>query len=172
MMKFKAHVILLAGLIVFAAVARAQDQPISAAESADRLRLQLIDVQREEENLRLRKQQLEEDIKPDNIARSLAGVGSTRPEELRESRRRQLQIELDSVVAQLRVVESTKARLEEAIRTAEAQAYHESAGVAPTKMLVAQSLLGRRWLVSGGAGFVVAGLLAGFFIRRRLRRSR
>ena len=171
-MKFKAYVILLIGLFVLAPGARAQDEPISAAESADRLKLQLIDVQREEENLRLRKQQLEEDIKPDNIARSLAGVGSTRPEELRESRRRQLQIELDSVVAQLRVLDNTRTRLEEAIRTAEAQAYHESAGVAPTKMLVAKSVLGMRWLISGGAGFVVAGLLAGFFIRRRLRRMR
>ncbi|HEU4796379.1 MAG TPA: hypothetical protein VFT02_12155, partial [Pyrinomonadaceae bacterium] len=61
------------------------------------------------------------------IERSLAGIGSTRPEELREARRRQLTIERESVKAQLKLIETTKARLETAIASAEGRAYQESA---------------------------------------------
>ena len=147
-------------------------EPISAAESAENLRLQLIDVQAREEALRDRALQLDEALKPENIERSLAGIGSTRPEELREARRRQLQAERDGIAAQLQTLETSRLRLEAAIRDAETRAYHESAnGPAPASdMLVALSPLSTRWLVSGSAGLAVAGLVAGFFIRRRFRR--
>jgi hypothetical protein len=146
-------------------------QPKSAAQEADDLRLQLLDVQTEEEGLRARAAQLDEALKPENIERSLAGVGSTRPEELREARRRQLQIERDGVAAQLRTLETSRMRLEAALRDAEARAYHESAGVTPeaSGMLSVQSLLGKRWLLGGGVGGFVAAVVAGLFVRRRLR---
>jgi hypothetical protein len=148
-------------------------EPTSAAESAEKLRLQLIEVQAKEEALRARAEQLDEALKPENIERSLAGIGSTRPEELRETRRRQLQKERDGVAAQLQTLATSRLRLETAIRDAEIRAYHESAGGTPStsEMLVAQSPWSTRWLVSGSAGAVVAGLIAGFFIRRRLRRK-
>ena len=72
-------------LLVFAVGAYAQETA-SAAEDVEKLRGQLLDVQGQEENLRARVQQLDESLKPENIERSLAGIGSTRPEELRESR--------------------------------------------------------------------------------------
>ena len=148
-------------------------EPTSAAESAEKLRLQLIEVQAMEESLRDRAQQLDEALKPENIERSLAGIGSTRPEELRETRRRQLQAERDGIAAQLQTLETSRLRLEAAIRDAETRAYHDSAkGAAPpSDLLVAQSAWATRWLVSGSASVVVAGLVAGFFIRRRLRRK-
>ncbi|HYK21147.1 MAG TPA: hypothetical protein VEV42_10460, partial [Pyrinomonadaceae bacterium] len=62
----------------------------SANDSLEKLRAQLLEVQTKEEALRARAEQLEESLKPENIERSLAGVGSTKPEELREARRRQL----------------------------------------------------------------------------------
>jgi hypothetical protein len=147
-------------------------QPTSAAESAENLRLQLIEVQGKQESLRARAEQLDEALKPENIERSLAGIGSTRPEELREARRRQLQTERDGVAAQLQILETSRLRLEAAIRDAETRAYHDSASGAPSTSdaLVAQSPRSTRWLVSGSAGVVVAGLVAGLFIRRRLRR--
>ena len=149
-----------------------QAQPKSAAQEADDLRLQLIDVQAQEEGLRARAAQLDEALKPENIARSLAGVGSTRPEELREARRRQLQAERDGVAAQLRTLETARQRLEAGIRDADARAYQESAGVTPG-MLSVQSLMGKRWLLGGGVGAFVGALIAGMFVRRRLRlRSR
>ena len=162
-------------ILLFTTALNTPAQPKSAAQEADDLRLQLLDLQTQEEGLRARAAQLDEALKPENIERSLAGVGSTRPEELRETRRRQLQIERDGVAAQLRTLEAGRARLEAAIRDAETRAYHESAGGAPeaSGMFSAQSLLGRRWLVGGGVGGFVAALVAGLFIRRRLRiRSR
>jgi hypothetical protein len=171
-MKSKFFLIVLVSLFVAAVNIKAQDQPPSAAETVDNLRLQLIDVQAKEDELRARAQQLDEALKPENIERSLAGVGSTRPEELREARRKQLQIERDGVQAQLNVLETSRTRLEAAIRDAEVRAYHESAGgVQPqTKMLLSQSLFGKRLLYSGSAGVAVVGLVAGFLIRRRLRK--
>jgi hypothetical protein len=168
-MRLKAGIVLL--VLLFASIITAQaQQPTKAAESADQLRLQLIDVQAKEEALQARAQQLDEALKPENIERSLAGVGSTKPEELRESRRRQLQIERDGVTAQLKVLEASRTRLEAAIRDAETRAYQESAqGPSPTNQMVVQSLSSTRWLVSGSFGAVVAGIVAGLFVRRRLR---
>ena len=167
-MRLKAGIVTFVLLLACIVAARAQ-QPATAAESADQLRLQLIDVQAKEEGLKARAQQLDEALKPENIERSLAGVGSTKPEELRESRRRQLQIERDGVEAQLKVLEASRTRLEAAIRDAENRAYQESAS--PANALVVQSDRGTRWLVSGGIGGLVGAVAAGFLIRRRLRRK-
>src|SRR6185437_11810364 len=80
-------ILLLSGLFAVPALAQT-----SAQETAANLRLQLSEVQLRQVELQARNEQLEEDLKPENIERSLAGVGSTRPELLREQRRRQLEI--------------------------------------------------------------------------------
>lgn len=113
-------------LLMLGLSGRAQERN-NAAVAVDALRVQLIEVQEKEGSLRLRAQQLEEELKPENIERVFAGIGSTRPEELREARRRQLTIERDSVKAQLKLVELTKERLETAVAAAEGRAYQESA---------------------------------------------
>ncbi len=87
----------------FTANATAQDAS-NVSDSLDTLRSQLLDAQAKEAELEARQQQLDEALKPENIERSLAGIGSTKPEELRESRRRQLTIERDGVRAQLKLV--------------------------------------------------------------------
>src|SRR5215211_5957305 len=111
-MKIKIGLVLL--VLTFAGVGYAQDRE-SAAESAERLKAQLLEVQGKESDLRTRLQQLDESLKPENIERSLAGVGSTRPEELREQRRRQLSIERSGVLAQLQTIETSRTRLETAL---------------------------------------------------------
>jgi hypothetical protein len=63
----------------------AQNNPEERAAS---LRAQLVEAQARQAELHLRLQQLDENLKSENIERSLAGVGSTRPEELREAPRR------------------------------------------------------------------------------------
>ena len=158
-------------LMLLAFVATVHAQPKSAAEEADNLRLQLIDVQTQQETLRSRAAELDEALKPENIERSLAGIGSTRPEELRAARRKQLQIERDGITAQLRILDTSRSRLEAAILDADTRAYHESARVAPeaSGMLSVQSLMSKRWLVSGGIGAFVAAMVGTFFVRRRLR---
>ena len=143
----------------------------TAAESAERLRGQLLEVQAKEEELRHRLAELDEAIKPENIERSLAGVGSTRPEELREARRRQLSIQRDGVLAQLKTIETSRQRLEMAIADADARAYQQSAQPNITdQALVAAPGSKYMWLLYGGGGFAVAALAASVLIyRRRIR---
>jgi hypothetical protein len=149
-------------------VVNAQERT-TAAERVDRLKSQLLELQNKEEELKTRAAQLEEALKPENIERSLAGVGSTRPEDLRETRRRQLTIERDGVLSQLRIVETSRTRLEAALREAEGRAYQESARQTPdaTQALVAQSPASRRWLIFGAIGLSTLALLAGLVIYRR-----
>jgi hypothetical protein len=112
---------------VFAITTLAQT---SAQEIADNLRLQLSEVQVRQAEMQARGEQLEEDLRPENIERSLAGVGSTRPELLREQRRRQLEIARARVRVQLDELDRSQTRLETAIAEADAAAYWQSAGIA------------------------------------------
>jgi len=106
--------------------------PVSAEETAeagrrvDELRAELINTQDRVADLKIRLEQLNFDLRPENIERHFTGIGSTRPEELRESRRRQLQIEKDRVVAQIQQLEVSCTRLEAAINIAQSKAYQES----------------------------------------------
>jgi len=166
-MRAKLFLILLA--LIFTATTNAQESS-SAAESVEKLRAQLLEVQGKEEALRVRAQQLDESLKPENIERSLAGIGSTKPEELRETRRRQLAIERDGVQAQLNILQTSRQRLETAIANAEARAYQESAR--PQNKLVASSAGSYQWLMFGGGGFAVLALAGGTLLYRRKIRLR
>lgn len=95
--------------------------------SVETLRSQLSDAQKKEQELQTRIKQLDEDMKPENIEKFFALNGSTRPEELREQRRRQLEGQRSNVQAQLEQVIQSRARLETTIATAEAAAYRQSA---------------------------------------------
>jgi hypothetical protein len=125
-MRQKAGLILFFLLLTFSGSIQAQ-QASSAAEIADRLRAQLLEIQTKEDALRARAEELDEALKPENIEHSLAGIGSTKPEELRDTRRRQLQKQRDGVDAQLRTLETSRLRLESAILDADARAYQQSA---------------------------------------------
>jgi hypothetical protein len=151
-------------VLMFLFVANVSGQE-TAAESAEKLRAQLLEVQTKEEDLRVRLAQLDEAIKPENIERSLAGVGSTRPEELREAQRRQLAIQRDGVLAQLNTLATSKQRLETAIANAEARAYQESARPVTEQALVASA--GSKWLMLGGGGIAALALAGGVVIYRR-----
>ncbi len=99
----------------------------SAQEKAASLRAQLTEVETKQSELQTRLQKLEEDLKPENIEHSLAGVGTTHPEDLREQRRRQLEIERNGVQSQLNLLATSHTRLETAIAQADAEAYRQSA---------------------------------------------
>lgn len=169
-MKRKTSLVLLA-LLMFSVSIYAQD----AAERVEKLRAQLLEVQTKENDLRARAEQLEESIKPENIERSLAGIGSTKPEALREARRRQLTIERDGVLAQLKTLETSRQRLESAIANAEALAYQQSAQPAPTsanQMLAASSGSSYQWIMLGGGGLAMLVLGGGVVFYLRKTRSR
>jgi len=167
-MKLKSSLVLLLLVLTFTVNGNAQE-PVSAAESVEKLKAQLLEVQAKEEALRVRAQQLEESIKPENIERSLAGVGSTKPEELRELRRRQLTIERDSVQAQLKLIETSRQRLEAAIANAEVRAYQDSARPA-TQMLSSSSTGNYQLLLMGGTGLAALALGGGAVLYKKKRR--
>ncbi|HEV7682720.1 MAG TPA: hypothetical protein VGO68_11395 [Pyrinomonadaceae bacterium] len=122
---------LLVGVTAFATPATAQT---GAQEKAASLRAQLAEVETKQAELQTRLQALDENLKPENIESSLAGVGSTRPEDLREQRRRQLEIERNGLQRQLDLLNTSHSRLETAIAQADAEAYRQSAApVAPGK---------------------------------------
>ena len=79
--------LLMSGLFATTALAQA-----GAKEAAANLRLQLSEVQIRKAEMQALDEQLQEDLKPENIEQSFAGFGSTHPERLRELRRRQLEI--------------------------------------------------------------------------------
>lgn len=162
-MKFQLSLVLI--FLAFVSV-HAQETP-SAAETVDKIKLQLLEVQAKEDELKARADQLEEALKPENIERSLAGVGSTRPEELREARRKQLSIERDGVLAQIKILETSRTRLESSLAQAEGRAYQESARQIPTQALVAESRTSARWLVIGAVGLFALALIAGIMIYQR-----
>lgn len=103
-----------------------------AQEKADSLRAQLSEVEARQSALQTRLQNLEEQLRPENIEKTLAGVGSTRPEDLREQRRRQLEIERNGVQKQVDLLATSHSRLETAIAQADAEAYRQSAAPATT----------------------------------------
>jgi hypothetical protein len=160
-------------IILFVAMGVAVSSQVAAqAQRVDDLRSQLLEAQAKEAELEARARQLDEALRPENIERSLAGIGSTRPEELREQRRRQLAIERDGVRAQLKLVSTNRERLEMAIRSAEGMAYQQSAEQTTppvSQALIAQNTLGTRWLTAiiAVAITIVGFLFAIVFIRRR-----
>ena len=115
--------------LLFTSQMAAQD----SAQRIEKLRQDLTEVQAKETELRARLEQLNNDLKPENIERSLAGIGSTHPEDLREHRRRLLTIEKDGVLTQLKTLEEQRVSLETAIAAAENAAYLQSAQASPAR---------------------------------------
>ena len=131
MRHFIKFTVFLGGSIIVGLLAVRTPAQTNAQERAANLRAQLADAEARQTELQSRLQQLEENLKPDNIERSLAGVGSVHPEELREARRRQLEIEKRGVQAQLDVLAASRSRLETAIASADAEIYRQSVGRGP-----------------------------------------
>jgi chromosome segregation ATPase len=92
-----------------------------AEQRATALRTELREVQAKQVELQAKAEQFDYDLKPENIERSVAGYGTTHPEELREQRRRQLENEKQRVSKQLDQLNAGSAKLEEAIATADAE---------------------------------------------------
>src|SRR5437588_13071499 len=83
------------------------------------LQKELVDLSARETPLRKRHDEIESQQQPDRIERSLAGVGSTKPEEVRDAVSRQLSIEKRQIQAQLDTIQATRARNQTFITNAE-----------------------------------------------------
>jgi len=92
-----------------------------AEQRAENLRTQQLDTETKLADLQARLEQIEYAIKPENIERETAGYGSTHPEETRAARRRQLEGERSRLQAQVKLLETNRARLEAAVASADAE---------------------------------------------------
>jgi chromosome segregation ATPase len=83
-----------------------------AEQRAEQLRMQLVEVQSKIADLESQLEGIEFALRPENIERATATFGSTRPEEARQARQRQLESDRTRVKAQLRILQTSQARLE------------------------------------------------------------
>jgi hypothetical protein len=88
-------------------------------ERAEILRKQLLELIERETAYRSRMAQMDEDMRPENIERSLSGIGTTRTMELRDTRRRQLENEKRGLESLINQTTSSRLRLEEDVRQAD-----------------------------------------------------
>src|SRR5918997_1612489 len=94
--------IFVSACLILAAAAAAWGQDVSSVElQIERLRAQLRDAVDREAQLQDRVARLDEDLRPENVERSVAAVGTTDAAALREKRRGQLEKEKAEVAGQL-----------------------------------------------------------------------
>jgi len=164
--------LLLTAAFVMVLVARAPAQnSTDAAQTVQILTTQLHEVQDKEAELKIRLEQLDFDLKPENLERFFNGSGSTRPEELRKSRRDQLQLERNRVARQLEQLAVSRAGLEAAISSEQAKAYQQSALGA---LKLSRENRGSPWvtIVRVMTGVVIILLVVGSLLLRALIRQR
>ncbi|HEU4767741.1 MAG TPA: hypothetical protein VFS77_10210 [Pyrinomonadaceae bacterium] len=90
-----------------------------AEQRAEQLRAQLFETESKMADIDVKLEQIEYAIKPENIDRATQGYGSTRPEEAREARRRQLESERTRLIAQKKLLETSRSRLGVACQSAD-----------------------------------------------------
>ena len=117
-------------------IAKAKDEPADtqrrisssftlltqAEQRAEMLRRQLLELIEKETLYRTRITQLDEDMRPENVERTLNPYGTTRTAELRDTRRRVLETDRRGYVALLALATEGRTRLEEEVRQADALA--------------------------------------------------
>ncbi len=92
-----------------------------AEQRAETLRSQQVEVESKLADLQSKLEDTEYNLKPENIERGMATFGSTRPEEAREARRRKLESDRTRILAQVKILETSRIRLESAVATADGE---------------------------------------------------
>lgn len=92
-----------------------------AEQRAEALRSQQVEVESKLADLQSRLEDTEYLMKPENIEREMATYGSTRPEVVRDTRRRKLESDRNRILAQIKILENSRVRLESAVATADAE---------------------------------------------------
>jgi hypothetical protein len=83
-----------------------------AEQRSESLRKQVFDMMEKESNIKTRIDSLDYDLRPEMIERNAAMVGTLRPEEIRDSRRKSLQSEKTNLETLLTQIQTTRASLE------------------------------------------------------------
>jgi hypothetical protein len=90
-----------------------------AEQRTETLRKQLFEMIERESSIKTKLDLIEADIRPDSIERTVAFAGSLRPEELRNMRKKNLEIERASLSALLIEVQRTRANLDQNLQRAD-----------------------------------------------------
>jgi predicted nucleic acid-binding Zn-ribbon protein len=90
-----------------------------AEQRAEMFRSQLRDLQQKEVDISGQLDQLEYALQPESIERAVGIMGTTRPEEARDQRRRQLESQRTKIKTQYSQLEQSRVRLEAAIASAD-----------------------------------------------------
>ncbi|CAN5511301.1 hypothetical protein BH10ACI3_BH10ACI3_03010 [soil metagenome] len=86
-----------------------------AEQRSESLRKQLFDMIEKENSVKGRLDQIEYDIRPDSIERTLQMNGSMRPEEVRDAKRKSLEAERTNLQALLREIQSNRTNLADSL---------------------------------------------------------
>jgi hypothetical protein len=133
----KQAIALVSIIIAFGLALTVAAQPRTDREvTASTLKQQLFELESKETRLRMRLEEIDEQLKPESIEREMAGIGSVHPEELREHRRKLLTIERNGLQTQLDLLEEERARIEAAIAAAGTAASLEYAPPSPSPLRV------------------------------------
>jgi DNA repair exonuclease SbcCD ATPase subunit len=91
-----------------------------AEQRSENLRGQQVDVESKLADLHAKLDQIEFLLRPENVERA-AGYGTLHPEDARAERRRQLEGEKSRTLAQIRILETSRTRLETSVANADAE---------------------------------------------------
>ncbi len=92
-----------------------------AEQRSSQLRNELREVQAKKTDLEAHLEQVEFDLKPENIQRAAAGYGTTRPEELRAQRQKQLENDRTRTRTQIDLLTASESRIQLAIATSDVE---------------------------------------------------
>lgn len=139
-MKTYVQIVLFAALLCAAALPSGAQELPALAQRTESLRAQLRDVTDKEAALQARMQQLDEDLKPENIRNRTALTGTLDADKLRDQVRQQLEGEKARAQQQLDLLATSRAHLEAAITETEAaEVRQRAAALAPTQSPAAES---------------------------------
>ena len=93
---------------------------VQAEQRAEMLRRNLLELIEKETLYRTRITQIDEDMRPENVERTLNPYGTTRTTELRDTRRRVLETDRRGYVSLLALTTENRTRLDEEVRQADA----------------------------------------------------
>lgn len=90
-----------------------------AEQRAESLRKQLFEMVEKESAIKTKLDQIENDIRPEAIERQVSFAGTMRPEELRDMKRKNLDIERKNLQSLLLQIQSTRTNLETTVQRAD-----------------------------------------------------
>ena len=93
---------------------------VQAEQRAEMLRRHLLELIEKETLYRTRITQIDEDMRPENVERTLNPYGTTRTTELRDTRRRVLETDRRGYMSLLALTTENRTRLDEEVRQADA----------------------------------------------------